>query len=288
MTPWQVEAVPGAAGGRHPAPTDGGRDGRRAVLVWTGVLALLVAVSSVAGLVDPSVYEQETENWRLQARGQDLGNLAAVVVLVASALRYAGGSARAGLVWLGTLLYLVYAFVVYAMAVHFNRLFLVYVAVLGLSAWALLLRSGEVRSRLTMYADGRWRVVPAGVLVVVGVLFAGLWLAELVPAVLTGQVPSSVLEARVWVNPIHVIDLSVVLPAFVLTGVAAIRGRGSGLFWLGPWLVFSALMGSSIVAAMVLMAAADAGAGVVPAVMVSLVVVASGLSAWAFLGHVRR
>ncbi len=286
MTSWRVEAVPGAAGGRHPASTGGGRDGRRAVLVWTGALALLVAVSSVAGLVDPSVYEQETEYWALQARGQDLGNLAAVVVLVASALRYAAGSARAGLVWLGTLLYLVYAFVVYAMAVHFNRLFLVYVAVLGLSAWGLLLRSGEVRRRLTMHADGRWRVVPAGVLVVVGVLFAGLWLAELVPAVLTGQVPSSVLEARVWVNPIHVIDLSVVLPAFVLTGVAAIRGRGAGLFWLGPWLVFSALMGSSIVAAMVLIAAADDGAGVVPAVMVSLVVVASLVSAWVFLRHV--
>ena len=34
-------------------------------------------------------------------------------------------------IWLGTLLYLIYAYLVYAMAVHLNALFLVYVAVLS-------------------------------------------------------------------------------------------------------------------------------------------------------------
>ena len=45
-----------------------------------------------------------------------------MIVLLTAALRYRTGSQPAGLVWLGTLLYLVYAFVVYAMAVHLNYL----------------------------------------------------------------------------------------------------------------------------------------------------------------------
>ena len=259
--------------------------GGRAVIHFSGALAALVTVSSVAGLVDPRVYAQETRNWALQAQGQDVGNLLAVVVLVLAAVRAAQGSARAALAWVGTLLYLVYAFLVYSFAAHFNHLFLVYVAVLGLSAWALLLRAGEVRRRLTMSADGRSRVVGAWVLIVTGALFALLWLSELVPAVLTGEVPASVAEAGLWVNPIHVIDLSVVLPAFVLTGVAALQGRGHGLFWLGPWLVFSTLMGTSIVAAMVLMAAAGEGAALGPALMVTVVVLAS---LGAAVGYLRR
>ena len=57
-------------------------------------------------------------------------------------------------------------------------------------------------------------------------------------------------------------------------GEDALRGREAGLFWLGPWLVFSALMGSSIVAAMALIMLAGDGV-VVPAVMVAGVVLVS-------------
>ena len=75
-----------------------------------------------------------------------------------------------------------------------------------------------------------------------GVLFAALWLSELVPALVTGRTPASLTEAGLWVNPIHVIDLALVLPAFIVTGIAAVRRQGTGRFWLGPWLAFSVLM----------------------------------------------
>lgn len=48
------------------------------------------------------------------------------------------GSVKAFLVWSGVLLYLIYAYVIYAFDVHFNSLFLVYVAILGLSFYALI------------------------------------------------------------------------------------------------------------------------------------------------------
>jgi hypothetical protein len=247
----------------------------RSALAWSVALSVLVLLSSVAGLLDPRVYAQETENWTIQARGQDLGNLLAVLVLLVSAVKWRNGSRRAGLVWLGVLLYLVYAFVVYAMAVHLNYLFLVYVAVLGLSAWGVIFHVSDLRARTTAYPIGRPRTVAAWVLGVTGVAFATLWLSELVPALLTDSVPASLTEAGLIVNPIHVIDLSVVLPGFVISGVAALQGRDHGLFWLAPWLVFSVLMGTSIVATMVLLVSAGTGEALVPTVMVSVIVLAS-------------
>jgi hypothetical protein len=124
----------------------------------------------------------------------------------------------------------------------------------------------------------------AWVLIATGFLIAGMWLGELVPALLTGTVPASLAEAGLWVNPIHVIDLSMVLPAFVLTGVAALTGRDLGLFWLAPWLVFSALMGASILAAMGVIASSGASGTVPATVVVSVVVFASLAAVWRYLG----
>ena len=257
----------------------------RSVLVWSGVISLLVIVSSVAGLADPRVYAQETQNWALQAKGQDVGNLLAVVVLLTATLWYRKAPRRAGLVWLGTLLYLIYAFVVYAMAVHLNYLFGVYIAVLGLAAWAVIFHVEPLRGRDLPQPHGRPLTMAAWVIIGIGVLFAALWLSELVPALLSGTVPASLTEAGLGVNPIHVIDLAVVLPGFILAGVAALQRREHGLFWLAPWLVFSALMGSSIIAAMVLMLVVGAGNAAPALVMVGLVVVASLLAVHGYLRH---
>ena len=254
------------------------------VLLWSAAIASLVTVASVAGLVVPGVYARETPNWALQAKGQDIGNLLAVAALLASGVRYRAGSFRAGLVWLGTLLYLVYAYVVYAMAVHLNFLFLVYVAVLGLSAWAVLFHIDGLRADAVDFPRGGRRRLAAWTLIATGVLFGLLWLSELVPALASGQVPASLQEAGLVVNPIHAMDLSVVLPAFIVAGVAALRGRGHGQFWLAPWLAFSVLMGASIVAAMLLIAGTGAADAVPPMVMVSVVVAASALALARYLG----
>lgn len=256
--------------------------GRRApsVLAWSVPIAVLVTLTSVLGLVDARVYAEETDNWATQARGQDLGNLLAVAVLLAAGAARSRGSRRAALVWLGTLLYLVYAFVVYAMAVHFSSLFLVYVAVLGLSSYAVMLNVHGLRAETEALPQPTARRVAGWTSLAIGVLFGLLWLSELVPATLSGEAPESVREAGLWVNPIHVIDLAVLLPAFIVAGVLTLRGRPAGRFFVGPLLVFSVLMGSSIVAAMALMTADGSTDAVAPLVMVTLVVAASLYAAW--------
>src|SRR5215213_10557147 len=74
-----------------------------------------------------------------QAIGQDIATLgAALPALVVGAVLTSRGSERARLVWLGVLTYLVYTYAIYAFHVRFNALFLVYVALLGCSLYALI------------------------------------------------------------------------------------------------------------------------------------------------------
>jgi hypothetical protein len=259
-----------------------------AIVMWSLTITALVTLASILGLVDPDVYGEETQNWATQAKGQDLGNLLAVVTLLLSGYRYSRGSHQAGLIWLGTLLYLIYAYVIYSMAVHFNQLFLVYVAALGLSSYAVMWSLGRLRSHQQPVPQPSARRIAGYTSITIGVLFGLLWLSELIPATLTGEVPQSVIDAGLWVNPVHVIDLSVLLPAFIIAGYLTLRGRASGQFFVGPLLVFSVLMGASIVAAMILMTAEGFENTLPPLVMVSLIVLASLFAAWRYLTSFRN
>jgi len=256
----------------------------RSILVWSLTISILVTGASVLGLVDQGVYDEETENWATQARGQDIGNLLAVVTLLLSGYRYAQGSHRAGLVWLGTLLYLVYAYIVYSMAVHFNELFLVYVAALGLSSYAVMFSIDRLRAKNVASPRPSARRVAGYTSIAIGLIFGLLWLGEVIPATLSGEVPQSVIDASLWVNPIHVIDLAVLLPGFIIAGYWTLRGRSAGQFFVGPLLVFSVLMGASIVAAMILMTVDGFENTLPPLIMVSVVVLTSlfalGATSW--------
>lgn len=248
--------------------------GRTAV---TALLSVLVVGASAWGLTGQP-YDEETANWAAQARGQDIGNLLAVATLVLGWRGMHRGSRRAGVLWLGSLLYLVYAYVIYSMAVHFNELFLVYVSILGLSSYAVVLNIHGVRTATGDRYASTGPKAAGWTSIAIGVLFALLWLSELVPATLSGATPQSVVDAGLWVNPVHVVDLAVLLPGFVMAGYLAVRGRASGRFWVGPLLVFSVLMGISIVAAMVLMLLEASPGTWPPMIAVALVVVASLVS----------
>ena len=215
-------------------------------LLWsTAAITALALFTSLLGLLATWPYAAAAPSWALQARGQDLGNLLALVCLVAGATRAARGSLRGLQVWAGALLYLGYALVIYAMTVPFGPLFLPYVAVLGLSCYAL--GFALPRAPRPTLAAGPARVA-GWLLSVVAGLFALLWFASIVGGLRTGTVPPELAETGLPANPVHVLDLALVLPGMALTAALARRGSATARLLLAPWLVFTALMGASIVA----------------------------------------
>jgi hypothetical protein len=150
-----------------------------------------------------------------------------VPVLAAAMIAAARGSARAFVVWLGTLGYLLYQAVLFCFATPFNNLFLIYVAYLGLAVWSivLLLRGTDLGAfglRLSSRTPIRY---VAGFALVVVILNAAAWLAGIVPAVFSSHPGKFLAETGLLTNPVYIQDLAIWLPLLATAAVAAWRRR---------------------------------------------------------------
>jgi hypothetical protein len=109
--------------------------------MWLGAAAaLLAATGNVVGLVPAAgIYGQETASVADQATAQDLVNLLLVApLLLVLGLRARQGDLTAYLCWLGFVGFTIYNYAIYAFSIRFGPLFLLWVAVLGLSIFALV------------------------------------------------------------------------------------------------------------------------------------------------------
>jgi hypothetical protein len=218
--------------------------------VWAPFpIAILVAVAAATGIANPAIYARETASWAAQGLGQDWINL----VVCAPALLAAGivalrGSLRARVIVGGLLLYVAYSFVIYAFAMHFTALFLVYCTVLGSSAFAVVDLVIALRAEAgdAWYADPAPIRITAATLLAIAAIFGALWLIQIVPALATGTDPVGLAEVGLAANPVHVLDLALVLPAMIVVGVALLRRRASGDILAPMVLTFAIAMAIAI------------------------------------------
>ena len=181
-------------------------------------------------------------------RGQDLLTLLILPVLAAAVAGARRQSPRATVVWLGLVGYLLYTYTGAAFAYRFNRLFLVYVALFGLSALALGAGAlGIDVARLHRRLDA----APRGALAVFLTATALLLLAELgqiVPALITGTTPALIARSDGAGNFVYVLDLGVVVP-LALVAAAGLRRRAPWADVLGGCLAIkAATMGLALMA----------------------------------------
>jgi hypothetical protein len=216
--------------------------------LWVGLslaAALLSAAGSVVALLAAGqIYGAETSALNDAATAQDLVGLMLVAPLLSMlAVRASRGGMRAWLCWLGCLAFTVYNYAIYAFSLHFGPLFLLWVAVLGLSLFALIggLTALPRRALTTRVDADRVRWV-GWFLIAVAVLFGLLWLREIVPDLLAGRSSTSAAAWRVPTNPVHVLDLTFFLPAVFASGLALLRRRWLGAATAAGQLTFLALM----------------------------------------------
>jgi hypothetical protein len=206
--------------------------------------------------------------------------------LAGAAVATLRGARRGTLLHGAALVYTLYSYVIYAFAVHFNALFLVYCVTLGVCFFALLLLlRGLLEEHVRGWFRGRAPLgLAAGLQVTIAVVFAGLWLSEIVPALWNGRPPASLVEGGFFTNPVHVLDLSVLLPALALSGVLLLLRHEAG-YLLSPLLLgFAVLMAAAIVGMMVAMG--QRGLAIEPGS--SIVLLALALAAALVLGALLR
>lgn len=224
--------------------------------LWLSVpIVVLGLAAAAAGLLGRDTYARETANWAGQAVGQDIANVAAYVVLGVLALLAARGSVSAYLAWTGLLAYSVYTFAIYAFSIHFGRFFLMYVAVLGLSVYALVgglsaIDRGSVKATFSASAPVRSTAI---LLIAIGAAFYLLWLSEIIPTIWSGGIPEALKDAGLPTSPVHVIDLAILLPGSILAGILLLKDSEWGYVLAPTLLGCFVFLSVGIVAAMLVL-----------------------------------
>lgn len=209
------------------------------------LLALLSAagaiVASVAGIADQDIYRPFTPEGLMPGTlSQDVVSLLAalgVLVCVPLARR---GSRKPRLVMLGLLGYLLYAYATYCFEGICNGLYILYIAVLGLSVYSIILLLRDAGSVELRVKEGRRipRRSLALFLLLLALLFTVMWLSILVPSMMERTCPEAA--------TILVLDLSFFIPLLVVEAWMLMAGRRMGAFLALPILVKLSALGISV------------------------------------------
>lgn len=225
------------------------------ILALSLIIGILIAVTSFFGAFSGNFYFKETENWQAQSVGQDYINLFVVIFLVVTALMVYNKNTYGILLWAGAILYLIYTYLIYCFDIHFNIFFVAYCMILGLCFYSLLYffysQIGIVTLEIRNYKIVK---VTAFYFLTISILFYCLWLMEIVPSIINNRTPDSLTEAGLVTNPVHVIDLSVVLPGIFITGLLLLKENKLGFLLAPIILTFFILMDITIGALTIVMA----------------------------------
>jgi len=222
-------------------------------LPWrlSGLVVALMAFASASGLLFPDLYRDNAiiaSSWW----GNDLVTLFLATPLFLGVLWASRtGSVRAQLVWMGLLAYSLYNGAFYLFGAAFNGLFLVYVAVFALSAFALVFGLSALPVRTL--ADRISTRLPARAIAVymvgVGVLLGGFHGVTSLRFLATGDVPGMVTTLGLRTNLIGALDLSMVVSVALVGGVWLWRGSVWGYVLAVLWNVKGALYMTALSAA---------------------------------------
>ncbi|MBN1223917.1 MAG: hypothetical protein JXB23_11775 [Candidatus Aminicenantes bacterium] len=205
------------------------------------ILAFLAFFASLFGLFG-RVYRDS--DWAAsQLKGQDLVTILVAFVLVVLLFFDA---AKTELILAGLFGYLAYTYVTYVFGPELNPMFLIYIALMSLSVFALVLVFRQIGRLEVSPVSGRIFVVSSIYLIVVAVMLSILWLADIMGN-LKGKpfLPNPTGEPLVTV---YALDLGFVIPAMLYGAINVLRKKFWGYIVAGVMLVKSTTLGFALMA----------------------------------------
>jgi hypothetical protein len=225
------------------------------VVFLSFILCILIGISSITSLYLPDFYYKETLNWQAQCIGQDYINAIIIVpFLLLSIFCFLGGKRSSLSLWAGSVLYLLYTYLIYCFDVHFNIFFVVYCFILGICFYLLLyFFYTQIHTSYSKQLSSGLRKTIGIYFIALSLVFYFLWLTDILPAIFHATVPQSLIDVGLPTNAVHVIDLSVLLPGMFITGVLLLKNSRIGILLAPILLSFFILMDITIGALTVFM-----------------------------------
>lgn len=221
------------------------------IRIFSWIIAILIGLTSSYGLLFPEAYYKESTSWATQAMGQDLINLFIIPFYLFSTLFVNRRKNSFSQLWTGVTCYFIYTFLIYSFDVHFNRMFLLYTSILGLLVYSLFLHYFNKNTFHVKETNSFTDQLTGAYFIFTSILFCGLWLSEILPANLFNKTPENL--EFLPTNPVHVLDLSIVLPGIFIGGMLLIRKKRLGYLLAPMILTFSLLMQLTIGVLMLLL-----------------------------------
>jgi hypothetical protein len=188
-------------------------------LSW--VIATLALLASLGGLLIANLYrdnELVKNTWFVN----DVLTLVVMTpLLVGSLVLSTRGSQRAQLVWVAMLAYMLYNFAFYLFGTAFNVFFLLYVALVSLSIFALIfvissLDATAISQSFSAKTPVRWI---SGFMIFIAAFLGFKWIADSLNFVFTGQLPKAIIDFEIPTNIVFALDLVFIVPWMIVGAI---------------------------------------------------------------------
>ncbi len=219
----------------------------RAARALTVLIVILAAIASAGGLFIRGLYRDPVDFVQV-LRGQDLVTLLAMPVLIMAALLAGRGSARAMMVWIGLLGYVLYTYTGASFGYFFNDFFAIYVALFSLCVFALAATVSSIDvSALQQRFDSATPRKPVAVfLVLIALMLGPMEMGQIASFVTTSVLPEIIRRSGGVTNFVYVLDLGMVVPLSLLSAVWLWRRVAWGYVLAGCILIKGTTMGLAL------------------------------------------
>lgn len=172
-----------------------------------------------------------------------------VPLLIVSLWLCLRGSVRGGILLAGTLAYLLYNYASMALGAAYNTMFLAYIALTAATLFGVVISitSFDRQTFPARFSDRLPRRGIAVFMIASGIALFLIWLVlSIVPALLAGGVPPEVASYTTVIT--FVVDMAIIAPALVVAGRLFLRREVLGYVLAPVLLVFTDVLGISLLA----------------------------------------
>jgi len=213
------------------------------IILFTITVSLVGIISSKGGnnyeyisinnetvkIFGSGIYKNDSVAVVAQGLAQDLVSLIMGIPLLGCALfLFNKGKTKGKLLLSGALGYFLYTYMSYSFLWNYNSFFLLYVALMSLSAFALVLTIMNINidDLKNQFNDKLPRKFIGGVQIFIGIMIGLMWLAKIVPSITNNSVPVGLEHYTTLV--IQAMDLAFVMPLAILSGILLIKRNRFG------------------------------------------------------------
>jgi hypothetical protein len=227
------------------------------------------------------LYYYDTVSSAAQQQGNDVVTLLVALPLLGVSTTLAfRGSLRGHLLMTGTLGFFLYTYLSMCMLTAFNTLFLVYVAIFGLSLYAFILciMSFDLAALSEDFSERLPRGWIAGLLFLIAGFLTSAWLGKVLNPILQ-NVPPVLDNSTTFV--IQAMDLALIVPLAVLSGVLLLRRSAWGYLLTSVFVLKAIALGLAVSAMVINMTLAGTpeGAGIaVPFLVITMLNLTAAVS----------